>query len=118
MNLRMRKIAALCAFAALCVCKAAQAANVRAWLDRNQMQLGETVTLNVQVEGDAQARQPDFGALAGNFDMGLPDALHTAGTGVLLALARQGMGPADLAWYALGTSLAAWLAWRRITPPR
>ena len=56
--------------------------------------------------------------LAGNFDMGLPDALHTAGTGMLLALARQGMGPADLAWYALGTSLAAWLAWRRITPRR
>ncbi|MHB8447866.1 MAG: BatD family protein, partial [Rudaea sp.] len=42
---------------------------MRAWLDRNQMQLGETVTLNVQVDGDAQAQQPEFSALAGDFDM-------------------------------------------------
>ncbi|MDE2084395.1 MAG: protein BatD [Xanthomonadaceae bacterium] len=51
------------------ICAGAQAASARAWLDRNTMQLGETVTLNVQVEGDAQARQPDFSALAGDFDM-------------------------------------------------
>ena len=69
MNPRIRKFAALCAFAALWMCTAAQAASVRAWLDRSQMQLGETVTLNVQVEGDAQAQQPDFSALAGDFDM-------------------------------------------------
>ncbi|HSN01098.1 MAG TPA: BatD family protein [Rudaea sp.] len=42
---------------------------MRAWLDRNQMQLGETVTLNVQVDGDTQAQPPGFGALAGDFDM-------------------------------------------------
>ncbi|MGH8091014.1 MAG: BatD family protein, partial [Rudaea sp.] len=42
---------------------------MRAWLDRNQMQLGETVTLNVQVEGDARAQEPDFSALAGDFGM-------------------------------------------------
>ena len=69
MNPRIHKFATLCAFAALWMCTVAQAASVRAWLDRSQMQLGETVTLNVQVEGDTQARQPDFSALAGNFDM-------------------------------------------------
>ncbi|HTI96288.1 MAG TPA: BatD family protein, partial [Rudaea sp.] len=69
MNSRIRKFAALCAFAALWICAAAQAAGVRAWLDRNQMQLGETVTLNVQVEGDARAQEPDFSALAGDFGM-------------------------------------------------
>jgi hypothetical protein len=69
MNPRIHKFATLCAFAALWICAVAQAASVRAWLDRSQMRLGETVTLNVQVEGDTQARQPDFSALAGNFDM-------------------------------------------------
>lgn len=51
--------------------------------------------------------------LAGNFDMGLTDTLHTAGTGMLLALARLGLRPADGAWYVAGALLAAWLAWRR-----
>jgi hypothetical protein len=69
MNPRMHKVAALYAFAALWICTAAHATNVRAWLDRSQMQLGETVTLNVQVEGDARAQEPDFGALAGDFGM-------------------------------------------------
>ena len=69
MNSQMHKFAALCAFVALWICAGAHAANVRAWLDRSQMQLGETVTLNVQVEGDARAQEPDFSALAGDFDM-------------------------------------------------
>lgn len=56
--------------------------------------------------------------LAGNFGMGLTEALHTAGAGMLLDLARLGLGRADLAWYAFGTLLAAWLAWRRTTPKR
>ena len=51
--------------------------------------------------------------LAGSFGMELTETLRTAGAGLLLDLARLGMGPADLAWYALGTLLAAWLAWRR-----
>lgn len=54
--------------------------------------------------------------LAGNFDMGLPEALRTAGAGMLLALARLGASPVDLVWYVLGTLLAAWLAGRRTTP--
>src|SRR6185503_12073949 len=41
----------------------AHAAQVRAWLDRNSMQLGETVTLNVEVSDNAGAAQPDFNAL-------------------------------------------------------
>jgi vitamin B12 transport system permease protein len=56
--------------------------------------------------------------LAGNFDMGLPDALRTAGAGMLLALARLGATPADFVWYALGMLLSAWLAWRRAAPRR
>ena len=69
MNGRFSRFAALCAFGALWICTTAHAANVRAWLDRNQMQLGETVTLNVQVEGDARVQEPDFSALAGDFGM-------------------------------------------------
>jgi len=38
----------------------------RAWLDRDSMQLGETVTLNVEVEGNAGG-EPDFAALAADF---------------------------------------------------
>lgn len=40
----------------------------RAWLDRNDMQLGETVTLNVEVDGSAAAA-PDFSALAADFTL-------------------------------------------------
>ncbi len=41
-------------------------AAVRAWLDRDSMQLGETVTLNVESD-DSTAAEPDFGALLGDF---------------------------------------------------
>ena len=51
--------------------------------------------------------------LAGSFGMGLSETVRTAGAGLLLDLAKLGMSPADLAWYALGTLLAAGLAWRR-----
>ncbi|MBD8872313.1 hypothetical protein [Rhodanobacter sp. DHB23] len=56
--------------------------------------------------------------LAGNFDLGLTEALRTAGAGMLLDLAWLGLHPADVAWYALGILLAAWLAWRQATPRR
>jgi hypothetical protein len=69
MNRHVSRFAALCAFASLWFCAAAHAVSVRAWLDRSQMQLGETVTLNVQVQGDTQAQQPDFSALNGDFDL-------------------------------------------------
>lgn len=41
--------------------------NARAWLDRNTMQMGETVTLNVEVEGGS-ASQPDFSVLDSDFN--------------------------------------------------
>jgi hypothetical protein len=47
----------------------AQAAQVQASLDRNQVQLGETVTLNLRIEGGAMAQPPDLSALAADFDV-------------------------------------------------
>jgi len=47
----------------------AHAASVQATLDRNQVQLGETVTLNLRVQGDAGLGQPDLGALARDFEI-------------------------------------------------
>jgi hypothetical protein len=48
---------------------AAHAADARAWLDRNSMHVGETVTLNVEISGDTGASQPDLAALKDDFDM-------------------------------------------------
>ena len=39
----------------------------RAWLDREEIELGETVTLNVQ--GDAAGGEPDFSLLSENFEI-------------------------------------------------
>lgn len=47
----------------------AHAAQVRAWLDRNSMQLGETTTLNIEVAGGANAAKPDFSALQQDFNV-------------------------------------------------
>jgi hypothetical protein len=57
-------IAALCVVAPL----HAAAPAVRAWLDRDTMHLGETVTLNVESSGDASG-QPDFSALSQDFSL-------------------------------------------------
>jgi hypothetical protein len=65
----LSRIAAFCALAALWISGDASAASVRAWLDRSSMQLGETVTLNVEVSGDTGAAQPDLSALAQDFDL-------------------------------------------------
>ncbi len=45
----------------------AQAAQVRAWLDRTTMQIGETVTLNIEVSDSAPTSAPDFTALQQDF---------------------------------------------------
>jgi oxygen tolerance protein BatD len=42
--------------------------SVRAWLDRDTMHIGETVTLNVESAGDAGG-QPDFSALSQDFNL-------------------------------------------------
>lgn len=47
----------------------AHAIDARAWLDRNSMHMGETVTLNVEISGDTSAGQPDLSALRDDFDM-------------------------------------------------
>jgi hypothetical protein len=47
---------------------ATAAPTVRAWLDRDTMHLGETVTLNVESSGDAGG-QPDFSALSQDFSL-------------------------------------------------
>ena len=65
------RFAAACAWLALLVssaCAHAASPEVRAWLDRDTMQLGETVTLNVQT-GDANATRPDFSTLAQDFNL-------------------------------------------------
>lgn len=60
---------ALLLLALCCIASVANAAQVRAWLDRNSMQLGETVTLNVEVSDDATAAQPDFSVLKNDFNV-------------------------------------------------
>jgi hypothetical protein len=59
----------IAAFVALWICCNVNAAQVRAWLDRGSMQLGETVTLNIEVSDDAGAAQPDFSALQSDFNL-------------------------------------------------
>lgn len=51
-----------------CVAHADEKPAVRAWLDRDSMHLGETVTLNVETD-DVGAAQPDFSALAKDFNV-------------------------------------------------
>jgi hypothetical protein len=63
------RFALLALLAALCICSNVYAAQVRAWLDRSSMQLGETVTLNVEVSDDASASQPDFSVLQQDFNL-------------------------------------------------
>jgi len=65
----MKALVRLLLFAMALMAVEAHAADVRAWLDRNSMQLGETVTLNVELSGDTHAPQPDFSALQSDFDL-------------------------------------------------
>jgi hypothetical protein len=66
---KVRSYLAALGFAALWICTTAAAADARAWLDRNSMHMGETVTLNVEVTDNAKASQPDFSALQNDFDL-------------------------------------------------
>lgn len=68
MKIRVFLIAGLLALASSPTLAAA--APVTATLDRNQAQLGETVTLNIRVSGDsAGVTAPDLGALATDFQV-------------------------------------------------
>ncbi len=51
--------------------------------------------------------------IAGNMGMGLIEAMRTAGLGMLWHLTRMALSPVDIACAALGSLLAAWLAWRK-----
>ena len=60
----------LCLLLFLAVPLAVHAASVQATLDRNTMQMGETVTLNLHVSGDINnVAMPDLSALAQDFDI-------------------------------------------------
>lgn len=48
---------------------AAMAANVHATLDRNDVRLGETVTLNLRIDGAMNAGTPDLSALDSDFEV-------------------------------------------------
>ena len=63
------RIIALCLFALL-LAPLARAAQVSATLDRNTVQLGDTVTLNIRVEGaNASTAMPDLHALQQDFSI-------------------------------------------------
>ena len=65
-----RRLTGWCLLALLLVPALAQAADVQATLDRNSVQLGETVTLNLRVNGNAgNVDAPDLRALANDFDI-------------------------------------------------
>jgi hypothetical protein len=65
-----RTFQCLCLLLFLAVPLAAHAADVRATLDRNTMQMGETVTLNLRVSGDiGNVAMPDVGSLVQDFDI-------------------------------------------------
>lgn len=54
----------------------AQAQQVRAWLDRDRIALGETATLNIEVE-DAGVRPPDYAPLARDFTLSGHTSRHS-----------------------------------------
>lgn len=60
--------------------------------------------------------------IAGEMDMGLIDALRTAGAGMLWQLARLALTPVDIGWFVAGIVLAAMIATRparrRLPPPQ
>src|SRR5687767_739263 len=66
LTLAVVTLAMLCLLASAMGADAAQAAT-RAWLDRNQIALGESVTLNI--ETDQAAAAPDFSPLRADFDL-------------------------------------------------
>jgi len=47
----------------------ADGVSVRAYLDRDHVQMGDTATLRVEVDGNASASKPDLGALQSDFDI-------------------------------------------------
>jgi hypothetical protein len=66
----LSRVVAICLFALLLVPAAARSAQVTATLTRDQVQLGDTVTLNLRVEGArGSVAMPDLGALRQDFSV-------------------------------------------------
>jgi hypothetical protein len=72
MNARAARIAfatfALLLVGATVAAPRAHAQSLRAWLDRDRIALGETATLNIEVEGSI-APEPDYSPLLGDFEV-------------------------------------------------
>jgi len=65
-----RRLIAWCLLALLLIPALANAADVQATLDRSTVALGETVTLNLHIRGDAgNIAMPDLSVLGNDFDM-------------------------------------------------
>lgn len=65
-----RRLIAWCLLALLLIPALANAADVQATLDRSTVALGETVTLNLHIQGDAgNIAMPDLSVLGNDFDM-------------------------------------------------
>lgn len=68
--MRISRFIARCVWALLLVPALAQAVNVTATLDRSQVQLGETVTLNLRIDGaNGSIAMPDLQALHQDFNV-------------------------------------------------
>jgi hypothetical protein len=65
-----RRLIAWCLLALMLIPAFVHAADVQATLDRTSVSLGETVTLNLRIQGDASnLAMPDLGVLGSDFDM-------------------------------------------------
>lgn len=51
-------------------------------------------------------------ALAGNMDMGLVETMQVAGGGMLASLTWLALTPGQMAWFASGALISAWIARR------
>ncbi|MGH8173404.1 MAG: BatD family protein, partial [Rhodanobacteraceae bacterium] len=96
----------------------ADAPTARAWLDRDTMHLGETVTLNVEAQGSAGG-QPDFSALAQDFNqlgtqssqqVSIVNGSSTAKTVWAVGLEPKHAGRITIPALALGTARTAPIA--------
>lgn len=65
---RLRVRFAACALLFAMLCAQASAVTLRAWFDRDTMQLGETATLNIEADA-ANTGQPEFSTLKQDFDL-------------------------------------------------
>jgi hypothetical protein len=68
MSARAARFAFLALLWLLAAAPAVHAQSLRAWLDRDRIALGETATLNIEIEG-AAAAEPDWSPLLGDFEV-------------------------------------------------